>query len=75
MAKIIDHLSQGEILAQMAEELAEAAQAAQKPLTPERCWTQARSTTTTTRTATGNVAARSTWERTEERTDETKNQI
>ena len=49
--------------------------AAQKPLTPERCWTQARSTTTTTKTATGNVAARSTWERTEERTDETKNQI
>lgn len=30
MAKIIDHLSQGEILAQMAEELAEAAQAALK---------------------------------------------
>lgn len=28
MAKIIDHLSQDEILAQMAEELAEAAQAA-----------------------------------------------
>jgi hypothetical protein len=30
MAKIIDHLSQGEILAQMAEELAETAQAALK---------------------------------------------
>lgn len=30
MAKIIEHLSQGEILAQMAEELAEAAQAALK---------------------------------------------
>lgn len=30
MAKIMDHLSQGEILAQMAEELAEAAQAALK---------------------------------------------
>lgn len=30
MAKIIDHLSQGEILAQMAEELAEAAQAAHR---------------------------------------------
>lgn len=30
MAKIIDHLSQGEILAQMAEEMAEAAQAALK---------------------------------------------
>lgn len=30
MTKIIDHLSQGEILAQMAEELAEAAQAALK---------------------------------------------
>lgn len=43
---------------------------AQKQLTPERCWTQARSTTTTTRTATGSVAARSTWERMEERTDE-----
>lgn len=36
MAKIIDHLSQGEILAQMAEELAEAAQAALKTI-PE-CW-------------------------------------
>lgn len=46
------------------------ASAAQKPLTPERCWTQARSTTTTTRTDTGSGAARSTWERTEERTDE-----
>lgn len=44
--------------------------AAQKQLTPARCWTQARSTTTTTRTATGSGAARSTWERTEERTDE-----
>lgn len=30
MATIIDHLSQGEILSQMAEELAEAAQAALK---------------------------------------------
>ena len=49
MAKIIDHLSQGEILAQMAEELAEAAQAALKrrralddsnptPKTIPECW-------------------------------------
>ena len=49
MAKIIDHLSQGEILAQMAEELAEAAQAALKlrralddsnptPKTIPKCW-------------------------------------
>lgn len=49
MAKIIDHLSQGEILAQMAEELAEAAQAAlklrralddsnQTPKTIPKCW-------------------------------------
>lgn len=49
MAKIIDHLSQGEILAQMAEELTEAAQAALKlrralddinptPKTIPECW-------------------------------------
>ena len=49
MAKIIDHLSQGEILAQMAEELTEAAQAALKlrralddinptPKTIPDCW-------------------------------------
>lgn len=49
MAKIIEYLSQGEILAQMAEELAEAAQAALKlrralgdinptPKTIPECW-------------------------------------
>ena len=60
MAKIIDHLSQGEILAQMAEELAEAA--------------YTREMLDTGKVYHYDHEDRHR-ERTEERTDETKNQI